>query len=163
LRTLRQEVTGFDFYYPLETDTAAGHSDSLHYYLYSDRLSWETMRLDATGIPRAWSQVTSTNYWPGFIAWYALVQLGHYLRGKGSQHLNAFLKQIDWLEEHAVLRGDGAVVWTMDFDNPENGVILRAVGFGSCARLGDQCRCAGLARNQETSFMGASAAIGKHL
>ena len=84
------------------------------------------MRMDEAGIPRAWSRATGTNYWPAFIGWYALVQLGHYLRGKGSQHLSAFLKQIDWLEEHAVLRDDGAVVWTMDFDNPENGIVLRA-------------------------------------
>src|SRR4051812_19006025 len=84
------------------------------------------MRRDLEGIPRAWSRATGINYWPGSIAWYALVQLGHYLRGKGSQHLITFLKQINWLEDHAVLRDDGAVVWAMDFDNPENGVILRA-------------------------------------
>ncbi len=82
--------------------------------------------MDEAGVPRAWSRATGTNYWPAFIGWYALVQLGHYLRGKGSQHLSAFLKQINWLEQHAVLRDDGAVVWTMDFDNPENGVVLRA-------------------------------------
>ncbi len=117
---------GFDFHYPLEEDASAGPRNSLHYYLYSDRLSWETMRMDETGVPRAWSRVTGTNYWPAFISWYALVQLGHHLRGKGSQHFDAFLKQIDWLEAHAVRRDDGAVVWTMNFDNPENGVVLRA-------------------------------------
>ncbi|MBV9937520.1 MAG: hypothetical protein JO150_03370 [Acidobacteriaceae bacterium] len=126
IRTLKQEILGFDFHYPLEVDPAAGPRDSLHYYFYSDRLSWDTMRLDAAGIPRAWSRTTGTNYWPGFIAWYGLVQLGHYLRGKGSQHLSAFLKQIEWLEDHAVQCQNGAVVWTMDFDNPENGVLLRA-------------------------------------
>ena len=126
LRTLKKEIVGFDFHYPLEVDIAAGPRDSLHYYLYSDRLSWETMRMDEAGIPRAWSRATGTNYWPAFIGWYALVQLGHYLRGQGSQHLNAFLKQIDWLENHAVLRDDGAVVWEMNFDNPENGIVLRA-------------------------------------
>lgn len=125
-RALKQEIIGFNFYYPLEVDPAAGPRDSLHYYFYSDRLSWDTMRLDAAGIPRAWLRVTGINYWPGFIAWYGLVQLGHYLRGKGEQHLNTFLKQLDWLEEHAVQREDGAVVWTMDFDYPENGVLLRA-------------------------------------
>ncbi|HZQ51648.1 MAG TPA: D-glucuronyl C5-epimerase family protein [Bryobacteraceae bacterium] len=133
-RTLKQEILGFDFNYPLEIDSAAGPRDSLRYYLYSDKLSWETLRMDSAGIPRAWVRVTGTNYWPGFIAWYALVQLGHYLRGKGAQHLDSFLKQIDWLENHAVLRGDGAVVWPMNFDNPENEVLLRAPWISSHAQ-----------------------------
>jgi hypothetical protein len=82
--------------------------------------------MDSDGIPRAWDRTTGITYWPGYIAWYALVQLGHYLRGKGAQHLDIFVKQIDWLEKHAVTRDDGAVVWTMDFDYPEGSVLLRA-------------------------------------
>ncbi len=125
-RTLRQEILDFHLTYPLETDVAAGPPESLHYYLYSDRLAWRALRMDSRGIPRTWTRVTGTQYWPGYIAWYGLIQLGHYLRGRGSQHLSAFLKQIDWLEDHATVRSDGAVVWTMNFDNPENEVLLRA-------------------------------------
>jgi hypothetical protein len=126
LRALRKEILGFDFNYPLGTDTDAGPRDSLHYYLYSNGIKWEAMRMDSTGIPRTWTRTTGTNHWPGYVAWYALVQLGHYLRGRGSQHLGIFLKQVDWLESHAVLREDGAVVWAMNFDYLEGGVLLRA-------------------------------------
>jgi heparosan-N-sulfate-glucuronate 5-epimerase len=84
------------------------------------------MRMDATGVPKTWTRATGTNYWPGYIAWYGLVQLGYYLRGYGSEYLAAFLRQVEWLEKHAIRRDDGAVVWVMNFDNPENGVLLRA-------------------------------------
>jgi hypothetical protein len=125
-RALRKEILGFDFRYPLDIDPAAGPRDSLHYYLYSNALKWEAMRMDSAGIPRTWDRTTGTTYWPGYIAWYALVQLGHYLRGSGAQHLDIFLKQIDWLEENAVVRADGTVVWTMNFDYREGSVLLRA-------------------------------------
>jgi D-glucuronyl C5-epimerase-like protein len=124
-RALRKEILGFDFHYPLDIDRAAGPRDSLHYYLYSDALKWDAMRMDSAGIPRTWDRTTGITYWPGYIAWYALVQLGHYLRGKGAQHLDIFVKQIDWLETHAVTRDDGAVVWTMNFDYREGNVLLR--------------------------------------
>ena len=125
-RALRKEILEFDFKYPLEADPAAGPRDSLHYYIYSDALKWEAMRMDSSGIPKTWGRTTGATYWPGYVTWYALVQLGHYLRGKGSQHLDIFLKQIDWLEEQAILRDDGGVVWTMNFDYPEGSVLLRA-------------------------------------
>jgi hypothetical protein len=126
LKTLWKEIVGFNLSYSLEVDPAAGPRESLHYYIYSDQLSWETMRMDSNGVPKAWSRATGTNYWPGFVAWYGLVQLGHYLRGKGPEHLENFLRQVQWLEDHASIRKDGSVVWAMDFDNPENGMVLRA-------------------------------------
>jgi len=125
-RTLRREILEFSFDYPLWTDDAAGSRDSLHYYLFSDRLAWAAMRMDAAGVPQTWTRATGTNYWPGYIAWYGLVQLGQHLRGNGSHHLDNFLRQVDWLEKHAIRRDDGAVVWVMNFDNPENGVVMRA-------------------------------------
>ncbi len=51
---LREEVLGFRFDYPLEIVSQAGPKESLEYYLYSDRLSWDVMRLDEVGIPRVW-------------------------------------------------------------------------------------------------------------
>ncbi len=133
LRTLKREILDFDFDYPFETDIAAGPRDSLHYYVYSDGLSWETMRMDSNGVPKAWSRTTGPQYWPNFIAWYGLIQLGHFLRGKGAHHLDNFLKQIDWLESHAVVR-NGAVVWTMDFDYAEHEIPLRAPWISAYAQ-----------------------------
>lgn len=125
LRALSHEFLGFTLTYPLEADEAAGPADSLHYYLYSDRLKWEHMRMGPDGIPRTWGRTTGTNYWPAYVAWYGLVELGSYLRGNESWRLDAFRKQADWLEAHAVTRPDGCVVWTMNFDYPECGIVLR--------------------------------------
>jgi hypothetical protein len=126
IRALREEVFGFSFEYPLDVDVDAGSRDSLHYYLYSDRLTWSAMRMDPAGIPRVWYRSTGAIYRPAYVAWYALVNLGHYLRGKGSRHLEIFLNQINWLEHNAVRRDDGAVVWYQPFDYLEGCVLLRA-------------------------------------
>jgi len=116
VRAVRKEVFQFSFRYPLDVDPGAGPKDSLHYYFYSDKLAWEAMRMDSNGIPQAWYRQTGSAYWPAYIAWYGLVNLGHYLRGNDSRYLDIFLKQIDWLEANAVVRPDGAVVWPMNFD-----------------------------------------------
>jgi hypothetical protein len=100
--------------------------DSLHYHLYSDKLAWEALRLDANGIPRAWYRVTGAAYWPAYIAWYGLVQLGNYLRRGEKECLDLFLRQVNWLEKHAVVRSDGAVVWPMNFDYPNGAIVLKA-------------------------------------
>lgn len=126
LRAMRRELFQFRFDYPLEIVPEAGPKDSLAYYLYSDALSWEAMRLDSVGIPRAWSRLRGAVYAPGYIAWYGLVNLGHYLRRGASEYLAIFLNQVDWLERHAVLRSDGAIVWPMDFDYREGATLLRA-------------------------------------
>ena len=126
IRTLREEIVNFSFDYPLEVDIDAGPRDSLHYYVYSDRLTWGAMRMDSAGIPRVWYRCTGEVYRPAYVAWYALVNLGHYLRGKGSRYREIFLQQIDWLESQAVLRDDGAVVWPQPFDYSEADVQLRA-------------------------------------
>ncbi|MBZ5665707.1 MAG: D-glucuronyl C5-epimerase family protein [Acidobacteriia bacterium] len=126
VRALKKEIFGFSFDYPLYTVPEASEEDSLHYYLYSDALSWEALRLDPNGIPMTWYRVTGAAYWPSYIAWYGLVQLGHYLRRGDEANLKAFLKQVSWLEENAVLRSDGAVVWPMNFDYPNGAVVLKA-------------------------------------
>jgi D-glucuronyl C5-epimerase C-terminus len=115
-RALRKEVFEFRFRYPLSDVSAAGPKHSLLYYMYGDRLAWEAMRMDSNGIPRAWYRQTGSAYWPAYIAWYGLVNLGHYDRNRDSAYLDIFLKQIDWLEANAVVRSDGAVVWPMNFD-----------------------------------------------
>jgi hypothetical protein len=58
LRTLRSEILGFSLNDPYEVDCTAALPNSLHYPVYSDKLTWETMRMDSAGIPRAWSRVT---------------------------------------------------------------------------------------------------------
>jgi len=152
-KTLKMEILGFNFSYPLEVDLSAGPRDSLNYYLYSDQLTWETLRMDENGIPKAWSRTTGTNYWTGFIAWYALVELGHFLRDKGSEHLVAFQKQINWLEEHASMR-QNALVWTMDFDNPESGTHLRAPWVSAHAQgLAISAMVRGLRINRKTDLL----------
>jgi len=126
VRALKKEIFGFSFDYPLYRVPEASAKGSLHYHLYSDALSWEALRLDPNGIPRAWYRVTGAVYWPSYIAWYGLVQLGHYQRRGDEANLSAFLKQVAWLEENAVVRSDGAAVWPMNFDYPHGTVVLKA-------------------------------------
>lgn len=126
LRALRREMLQFRFDYPLELDAEAGPADSLHYYLYSENLSWSVMRMDASGVPRARNRLTGVVYKPAYIAWWGLVNLGHFLRHGDSSSREAFLKQVDWLESHATERGDGAVVWMNNFDCLQGKTLLRA-------------------------------------
>jgi len=134
LRALKKEIFGFRFDYPLQIIPQGADKDSLHYHLYSDSLAWEALRLDPDGIPRAWYRTTGTVYWPPYIAWYGLVQLGHYLRRGDEQYRSAFLKQISWLEQNAVVRPDGAAVWPMNFDYPEGPVLLKAPWISAYAQ-----------------------------
>src|SRR5229473_253962 len=126
VRALKKEILGFRFDYPLQIVPQGAAKDSLHYHLYGDSLAWEALRLDPNGIPQAWYRSTGAVYWPSYIAWYGLVQLGHYLRRGDEANLNAFLKQVTRLEENAVLRSDGAAVWPMNFDYPNGAVLLKA-------------------------------------
>jgi heparosan-N-sulfate-glucuronate 5-epimerase len=125
-RALRKEVFQFSFRYPLDVVPGAGPKDSLDYYFYSDKLAWEAMRMDSNGVPRAWYRQTGAAYWPAYIAWYGLVNLGHYLRRKDPSHLEIFLKQVDWLERTAIIRADRAVVWPMNFDYLVGQHLLKA-------------------------------------
>lgn len=126
IRAIQREFCEFHFSDPYEADFEAGAIDSLRYPIHSDKLTWETMRMDDAGIPRSRTRTTGTNYWPAYVAWYALIALGNYHRGGGSHHLDVFLRQIDWLEKNAVCREDGAVVWPMNFDYQEGETFLRA-------------------------------------
>lgn len=126
VRALRREILEFRFAYPLDIDLAAGPKDSLHYYLYSEKLSWSVMSMDPTGVPRARNRLTGTVYKPAYIAWWGLVNLGHYLRHHDEPSRDAFLRQVDWLEANAVVRPDGAVVWMNRHDCLQGKTFLKA-------------------------------------
>jgi hypothetical protein len=126
LRALRNEILGFRFDYPLEVDPDAGPKESLHYYLYSERLSWSIMRMDPTGVPKVRNRLAGVVYKPAYIAWWGLVQLGHFLRHHDKASLESFLKQVSWLESNAVVRADGSVVWTNNFDILQGKTLLKS-------------------------------------
>src|SRR5438874_8617627 len=126
LRALCNELLYFRFDYPLEIDPNAGPKESLHYYLYTDRLSWDIMSMDPTGVPRARTRLAGVVYKPAYIAWWGLIQLGHFLRDHDEARRKLFLKQVDWLESHAVVRADGSVVWSNNFDSPHGKTLLKS-------------------------------------
>jgi hypothetical protein len=57
---------------------------------------------------------------------HGLANLGHHLRGGDEAHLDVFLNQIGWLEQHAVTRNDGAVVWHHDYNLQVGSLLLKA-------------------------------------
>ena len=126
LRALRSEILEFRFDYPLDIVSEAGPKESLHYYLYSEKLSWSVMSMDPSGVPRARNRLAGVFYKPAFIAWWGLVNLGHYLRHHDDTSRKAFLRQVSWLECNAVVRADGSVVWPNPFDCLQGRVFLRA-------------------------------------
>jgi D-glucuronyl C5-epimerase C-terminus len=116
LKALREEILKFRFSYPLEVVGQAGPRESLHYYLYSDKLSWSVMSMDAGGVPRARRRLYGEVYKAAYIAWWGLVNLGHYLRHGDTVAREAFLRQVDWLESHAVIGSNRSVVWPNHYD-----------------------------------------------
>ncbi len=125
-RALRKELVGFRFDYPIETVPAAGPKESLHYYVYSDRLFFDAMELDPRGIPRHCSRTLGSFYNPAYVAWYGLVSLERSLRGVDVEASGAFWRQAEWLVAHAVRRDDGAVVWPYPVDFQEGYCVLKA-------------------------------------
>ena len=123
---LRREIWDFEFDYPLETDSEAGLSGSLHYYLYSEKLSWSVMVRDPSGVPKVRHRQYGEAHAPGYIAWWGLVQLGHFLRHGDEHSRETFFRQVDWLERFATVRGDGAVVWANPFDYLDGATLLCA-------------------------------------
>jgi D-glucuronyl C5-epimerase C-terminus len=126
LLALRNEILRFRFDYPLDIDFAAGPRESLHYYLYSEGLSWSIMSMDATGVPKVRNRLAGLVYKPAYIAWWGLVQLGHFLRHGDAASRDSFLKQVDWLESNAVVRSDGSVVWYNNFDILHGKTLLKS-------------------------------------
>jgi hypothetical protein len=126
LRALRDEILDFHFSYPLDVVPQAGPKESLSYYLYSDKLSWSVMSMDATGVPRARRRLYGEVYKPAYIAWWGLVNLGHYLHRNLASGLNIFLRQVEWLESHAAIGPRGSVVWPNPYDSLEGDTLLVA-------------------------------------
>jgi hypothetical protein len=129
LRTLYEEIAEFRFDYPLMTVPEAGPKESLHYYLYKYSKTpphQSVVRLDSNGIAGVWGRVTGVVYRPAFVAMYGIAKLGDYLRSGNRAQLNVFLNSVNWLEQHAVIRADGAVVWPHDFHVQEGPIPLRA-------------------------------------
>jgi hypothetical protein len=126
LSALRKEIWDFEFRYPLDVDPKAGPPESLHYYLYSEKLSWSVMVSDSSGVPRVRHRLYGEAYAPGYIAWWGLVHLGHFLRHGDEASRETFLRQVDWLEKSATLRQDGAVVWSNPFHLLEGATPLCA-------------------------------------
>ena len=125
-RALHREIFSFRFDYPLDIVPEAGPRESLHYYTYSEKLSWSVMRMDPTGIPRAQTRLAGVFYKPAYIAGWGLVNLGHFLRHHDEASRVAFLKQVDWLESNAVVRADGAVVWLNHHDCLQGKTFVKA-------------------------------------
>ena len=128
-QVLRQEIMQFHFDYPLDIVPETGPKESLHYYLYSEKLSWGFLRMDPTGVPRAWGGLHGEIYSAGFIAWWGLINLSHFLRHHDEGSRIAFLKQVDWLEIKATVRADGSAVWPNHHDYLEGKVFLKPRGF----------------------------------
>ncbi|HVN18167.1 MAG TPA: D-glucuronyl C5-epimerase family protein [Dongiaceae bacterium] len=126
LTALRTEIWDFEFRYPLDMDSEAGPPESLHYYLYSENLSWDVMVSDSSGIPRVRHRLYGEAYAPGYIAWWGLVHLGHFLRHGDEASREVFLKQVDWLESFATVREDGAVIWPNPFHLLEGATLICA-------------------------------------
>jgi len=125
-RALHKEFLAFKFDYPLHTVPESQGVRPLHYFLHSEDLKWEAMRMDATGIPKAWYRSTGAAYWPAYIAWYGIIALGKYLRTHQQSYLDVFMRQVDWIERNATVRRDGAACWPMHFDYKVGNTWLRA-------------------------------------
>ncbi|HEY6301524.1 MAG TPA: D-glucuronyl C5-epimerase family protein [Terriglobales bacterium] len=132
LRALYREILAFRFDYPLDIVSEAGPKKSLYYYIYSEKLTWSVMRMDPTGVPRARNRLAGLIYKPAYIAWWGLVNLGHFLRHHDEASRVAFLKQVDWLEANAVVRADRCVVWPNYFDCIQAKTFLKAPWISAC-------------------------------
>jgi hypothetical protein len=129
LHALHAEAFEFRFQYPLMIVPEAGPKTLPHYYLYKYEETpahRRVMHLDSDGIPQFWSRTTGLAYRPAFIAMYGLGRLSEYLQTGEQASLDIFFKQCSWLEQHAVLRDDGAVTWTQNFTVQDGPVLLKA-------------------------------------
>jgi heparosan-N-sulfate-glucuronate 5-epimerase len=126
LRALRKEVWGFRFDYPLEVISDAGGSDSLHYYIYSERLFFDVMEVNGDGIPMHRLRRFGATYNPAYVAWYALANLERGLRRVDPAGEKIFLRQVDSLVSRAMRTADGAVAWPCMFDWHEGRSFLKA-------------------------------------
>jgi heparosan-N-sulfate-glucuronate 5-epimerase len=125
VRALWSEVFGFRFAYPIEMVPQAGPRHSLHYYVFSERLFFDTMQLDDAGVPLHRARTLGTFYNPAYVAWYGLMALEQSLR-RGERQDKRFQVQVDWLLKNAVRRSDASVVWPFPVDVREGECFLEA-------------------------------------
>jgi hypothetical protein len=126
VRALESELWGFRFDFPVEPVPDAAAADSLHYHVYSDRLFFEVMELDADGVPIQRSRTFAGVHNPAYVAWYGLMSLERSLREEDPEARRAFEAQVEWLVANGVHRDDGAVVWPYTLDWQEGACLLRA-------------------------------------
>jgi hypothetical protein len=124
-KALAGDTVGFRFSYPIRIVPEAGPRESLHYYIYSDRLFFDAMELDEAGVPCQHARLWGKFYNPAYIAWYGLMKLEQSLQ-QGQRTFSAFETQSRWLVEHAARRPDGSVVWNFPVDVVEGKCKLNA-------------------------------------
>jgi hypothetical protein len=117
----------FSFFRPcrIELVPGAGLPGSLHYYLFSDRLFFDAMMLDRSGVPIQRSQSLGLFHNPAYIAWYGLMSLEKSQRERLRTD-GRFATQVEWLLQNAIRRDDGSVVWPFPVDVREGRCTLRS-------------------------------------
>lgn len=125
-QALDREVFGFRFHYPIEVVQGAERPDSLHYYVYSDRLFLNDLEFDANGVAMKNYRTRGTQYNPLFVAWWGLFNLERHLRLKEDRWLQPFFSQVAWLKANAVERPGGSVVWPCYFEWQEGLCTLKS-------------------------------------
>ena len=133
-RALRNELLDFRFHYPIEAVPVAGPKQSLHYYVYSDRLFFDVMRLTGDGVPVQRSRLLGTVVNPAYVAWFGLMNLERNLRGLEPTGREIFLKQIQRLVAHGVSKDDGSIVWPYLFDWNEGHCFFKAPWISSISQ-----------------------------
>ena len=124
-KAIAEDTVGFRFAYPIQIVPEAGPRESLHYYIYSDRLFFNAMELDDEGVPYQRARLLGKFYNPAYIAWYGLMKLEQSLQfGRNSSA--EFETQFHWLVKHAVRQADRSVVWHFPVDHVEGKCNLKA-------------------------------------
>jgi heparosan-N-sulfate-glucuronate 5-epimerase len=132
IRALRREI--FDFQFTYDVEAVDEPVDALlDYHIVSERLFFDAMRLDDTGVPIHWSR-TFQSYNPMYVAWYGLTALQRWLRGRDPHGQQRFLRQVDWLVANARREESGLVTWPLTFDWLEGRCQLRAPWPSSMAQ-----------------------------
>lgn len=124
-RVLWNEVFGFLPPFPIESVPEAGPRNSLHYYVYSERLFFDAMQLDQRGVPFQRSRALGDFYNPAYVAWYGLMALEQSVR-MGKEPDKRFRIQVQWLLENSTRRDDQSIVWTYPVDVREGNCVLHS-------------------------------------
>lgn len=124
LRAVRREIIDFEFTYDVRA-VLEPVDELLDYHILSERLFFDAMRLDDTGVPIHWSR-TFQSYNPMYVAWYGLASLQRWLRGRDPNGQQSFLQQVEWLVHHSQRNQARVLTWPLTFDWLEGRCQLRA-------------------------------------